>query len=143
MIVPIINVVARGPATKAKIIHTLNIAAHLEPKLKGTVEINIIGSVAMRRLNRTCRGIDAVTDVLSFAWSETAGKKQEAMLGQVYVCPSHIAFQAKNFSVTFVEEFIRMLTHGLLHIVGYDHVGKREAALMFSLQELIVAETLK
>jgi probable rRNA maturation factor len=106
-------------------------------KLKGGLEVNIIGASAMRRLNRQTRGKDKVTDVLSFAWQEDKILKSN-FLGQIYICYPRIVSQAKSFAVPVKEEFIRIFTHGILHLAGYDHIKKKDAQRMFVLQEQIV-----
>ena len=106
-------------------------------KLKGGLEVNIIGASAMRRLNRQTRGKDKVTDVLSFAWQEDKILKS-SFLGEIYICYPRIVSQAKSFDVPVKEEFIRIFTHGILHLAGYDHIKKKDAQKMFMLQEQIV-----
>lgn len=106
-------------------------------KLKGGLEVNIIGSAAMRKLNRQTRGKDKVTDVLSFAWQEDKILKSN-FLGEIYICYPRIVSQAKSFDVPVKEEFIRIFTHGILHLTGYDHIKKKDAQKMFMLQEQIV-----
>jgi probable rRNA maturation factor len=87
-----------------------------------------------------------VTDVLSFAWQEEWGEKfflpttnQDKHLGQVYICFEKIKIQAKEFKVSARNECTRMIVHGLLHLVGYDHMYDKEAKKMFTLQEKIIA----
>ena len=106
-------------------------------KLKGGLEVNIIGSSAMRRLNRLTRGNDKVTDVLSFAWQEDKILKS-SFLGQIYICYPRIVSQAKSFAVPVKEEFVRILAHGILHLAGHDHIKKMDAQKMYTLQEQIV-----
>ncbi|OGH69260.1 MAG: rRNA maturation RNase YbeY [Candidatus Magasanikbacteria bacterium RIFCSPHIGHO2_01_FULL_47_8] len=112
-------------------------AARLEPKIKGAVEVTIVGDKEIQKLNHRYRGINKVTDVLSFAWSEDRQIKS-AVLGELFISYSQIVRQAKEFKVSAREEFIRMFVHGLLHLVGYDHVKSSEAKKMFALQEELV-----
>ena len=106
-------------------------------KLNGELEINIVGDKDIKDLNFRFRGINRTTDVLSFAWQEDKVIKTKS-LGQIYICYPQIARQAKELSVDVKEEFARMLTHGLLHIMGYDHVKKQDAKKMFKIQEEVV-----
>jgi probable rRNA maturation factor len=108
-------------------------------KLNGELEVNIVGDKEIKDLNHRFRGLNKVTDVLSFAWQEDKIIKTES-LGQIYICYPQIERQAKQVGVDVVEEFTRMLTHGLLHIMGYDHVKKTDAKKMFKIQEEIVSE---
>ena len=113
-------------------------SARFEPAIQGAVEITIIGDKRMRTLNRIHRQIDRPTDVLSFGWNDTKAVPS-TMLGQIYLDYPLIIRQAKRFKVTALEEGTRMLVHGLLHLVGYDHGHQSEAKTMFTLQEKIVA----
>lgn len=116
----------------------VKVAAKAEKKIRGRVEINLVGEKEMKNINRHYRGINQPTDVLSFAWHEER-VLPSALLGQLYLCYSYINRQAKRFKVSVKEEFTRSLVHGLLHLVGYHHLKKTEAKRMFSLQEKIVA----
>lgn len=127
------------PITSAHVSLITNIAAKHEKKIKGMVEITIVSDAVIKKLNKQYRGKNKVTDVLSFGWQE-GGEMPTAMLGEIYICYNQIKRQAKTFKCSAKEEFARMLVHGLLHITGYDHVTKAEAAKMFPLQEKIVAK---
>lgn len=105
----------------------------------GELELNIVGDKEIKDLNFRYRGKNKTTDVLSFAWQEDRLVKTKN-LGQIYICYSQIVRQAKEFSVKTKEEFVRMLAHGFLHIIGHDHEKKKEAEIMFKIQEEIVSE---
>lgn len=111
-------------------------------KAKGSVEVSIVGDKEIRDLNFRYRGLKKVTDVLSFAWQEDKVIKTDS-LGQIYICYPQIVRQAKTFGVKPEEEFVRMLAHGFLHIIGHDHGKKKEAEIMFGLQEDIVDKFFK
>lgn len=110
-------------------------------KIDGELEINVVGDKEIKDLNFRYRGRNKVTDVLSFAWQEDKLIKSKS-LGQIYICYPQIVRQAKEFSVKTKEEFVRMLAHGFLHIIGHDHAKKKEAEIMFKIQEEIVNEYL-
>jgi probable rRNA maturation factor len=129
----------------AEIKRAVLLASKLEKKIKGSVEIGVISKKEIKDINRRYRGINKPTDVLSFAWQEdefilSNPKKQpqNQPLGQLYLCPEIIEEHAKRFEVTKKEEFFRMLIHGMLHLVGYDHDLPGRAKKMFSLQEKIL-----
>ncbi len=131
------NKAVASPFQLKDIEHAANSAADLAKKLIGEVEVNIVGEKEIKKLNKQFRGIDKVTDVLSFPWAEK-NNKLEKFLGQIYICYPKIVAQAKEFKVTAREEFMRMFIHGLLHLIGYDHLTGKEADAMFALQEKIV-----
>lgn len=131
--------------TEARIKNLVTIAARVNKKIKGIVEIKIITEKSMRQLNRRYRGINKPTDVLSFAWDEVTEPKsiKRGYLGQLCVCPHYIKKQAKRFEVSVPEESARSLVHGLLHVAGYDHVTVAGAKTMFAYQEKIIDLFLK
>lgn len=109
---------------------------------RGIVGIHLVGSDRMRRLNHVSRGIDRATDVLSFPINDRGRTAafQTDELGDVFLCLSVIQNQAKRFGVSVQEELVRMLTHGMLHLLGHDHATQREANVMFHLQEQCVSD---
>ena len=114
-------------------------ASKKEKKIKGIVEVNIIGDSEMTKLNFQHRGKKYPTDVLSFSWQEDSLIKTD-YLGQIYICQNQIKRQAKDWEASEKEEFARMLVHGLLHLVGYDHQQKKDAQKMFGLQEKVLKD---
>lgn len=99
----------------------------------GDVSVHIVGTTRMRQLNHMYRGVDRPTDVLAFETGEQWGDAEE--LGDIFLCQPYIIAQAKRFGVSQKEEAIRMLVHGMLHLLGYDHEMEKDAAIMFSKQE--------
>lgn len=126
------------PFSEKVLLKIATVASELEPKLAGVVEVGVVGDKEIKKLNQHYRGVDKITDVLSFSWSEDGERRTGKMLGQIYICYPQIVRQAKDFEVSAKEEFARMMAHGLLHIVGYDHIRPAEAKKMFSFQEKIL-----
>ena len=106
-------------------------------KAKGEVEIIAVNDQEMKELNRDYRGKNITTDVLSFAFSEDK-KISSDYLGQIFISYPQIKRQAKEFKIKEKEELARMLTHGLLHLVGFDHNTKIKEQKMLKLQEKII-----
>lgn len=96
------------------------------------VSVLLIGDGAMRTLNRRYRGRDRTTDVLSFPLRE--GKfsaVQHHLLGDIVISVPAAARQARAAGDTLLEEIDRLLVHGFLHLLGYDHErGGAEARRM-------------
>ncbi len=117
--------------------HIRNVITYVlgEEKKVGDLTVHLIGDTKMKRLQRIYRGKNKTTDVLSFAAQEGITMAPETSLGDIFLSVPHIRQQAKDWSVSFSEEFHRMLIHGLLHILGYDHVKKTDAKIMFGKQE--------
>lgn len=84
------------------------------------ISIEFIGDARMRRLNRVYRQSDRTTDVLAFAAREAEGPSL-SMLGDVVVSVPMAVRQAKSLGHSLSEELARLLIHGVLHVVGYDH----------------------
>jgi len=81
-------------------------------------------SAHLRRLNRRYRGRDRVTDVISFAMLEgTKSCWNRPNLGDVYISLPRARRQAKEYHVTAEEEIRRLAVHGVLHLLGYDHIS--------------------
>ncbi|HET9708663.1 MAG TPA: rRNA maturation RNase YbeY [Gemmatimonadales bacterium] len=86
---------------------------------RSRVELALLGPTAMRRLNRRATGRRGLTDVIAFTLPQPDG----AMLGDVYICPA----AARAFVMggpadgRLREELVRLVVHGTLHVLGYDH----------------------
>jgi len=83
---------------------------------------------AIRKLNREYRKIDRATDVLSFHFGDPD------LLGEVYISLQRARVQAKRYGLTYEEELKRLLIHGLLHLIGYDHHKKAEREAMEAME---------
>jgi probable rRNA maturation factor len=100
------------------------------------VSVTFLGLERMRRLNRRYKGLDRPTDVLAFTLQQPGGPP----LGDVYVCPRIAAQEARARGLGVREELIRLLVHGTLHTLGYDHPEGpgRERSAMWRRQERYV-----
>jgi probable rRNA maturation factor len=85
--------------------------------------ISLVSPAEMQELNNTYRGIDAPTDVLAFT-------NDDELLGDVIICPVIAREHAKEFDSDFESEMALMLTHGILHLLGYTHDSDAEAKTM-------------
>jgi len=78
----------------------------------------------IRKLNRQYRGKDKATDVLSFCFGD------DDLLGEVYISPRRAEVQARRYGVSYEGELKRLLIHGLLHLMGYDHIKRADRIIM-------------
>ena len=86
------------------------------------LSILLVGDRAMRSLNRRYRGKDRTTDVLSFSFREgPAAGVQHALLGDIVISIPAAVRQARDVGCPVNREIDRLLVHGLLHLLGYDH----------------------
>ncbi len=107
------------------------------------VEFNVIfvDSQTIRRINKEYRNIDKVTDVISFALEdgeENINFEFGRLLGDIYICVDRMKEQAKEYEHSLLREQGFLTIHGLLHLLGYDHMTKEEEKIMFEKQELIL-----
>lgn len=108
------------------------------------VSVLVVGDRAMRTLNRRYRGKDRTTDVLSFPLREGRFPGiQTHLLGDVVICMPAAARQAKTAGAPLLEEIDRLLVHGFLHLLGYDHERGRREARRMEMRESRLREALK
>lgn len=104
------------------------------------LSIAFVDDERMRELNRDWRGKDRPTDVLSFSQVEGEEMPGEALLlGDVVVSVDTLERQAAEGGWTVDEELVRLLLHGLLHLLGHDHEDEDEAAEMRAEEGRLVA----
>ena len=125
-----------------------SIAAHVlaSEGVAREVEISLsyVDEDEMHELNREWRGIDRATDVLSFecdsAFDEDIPVDEIVELGDVILAPEVIARQAPGFGNSAADECRLMLVHGLLHLLGYDHIEDDEAEAMEAREDALLRE---
>lgn len=103
------------------------------------VNIIFVDPTFIRELNTQYRNINDVTDVLSFNIDATE------LLGEIYVCPEYI--KSTRPEIDFKEEVLRLIIHGILHLIGYDHEVElteetKNTEKMFVKQEQILENVL-
>lgn len=110
------------------------------------VSVTLIDDVRIQDLNRAYRGIDAPTDVLSFSQLQGAGPALQALpagypapLGDIVVSAPRMRAQAAEYGHSEARELGFLLVHGLLHLLGYDHVAPQDAAVMRAEEEDVLA----
>ena len=105
-------------------------------------EFNVIfvDEKTIKDINRDYRGIDRVTDVISFALEDDEDIHFEfgRLLGDIYICVDRMKEQALEYGHSLLREQGFLTVHGLLHLLGYDHMTKEEEEIMFRKQELIL-----
>lgn len=96
----------------------------------------------MHELNKTYRGIDRSTDVLSFAFEDDERIEYEVRhLGEIFIDIPKMKEQAKEYGHSETRELSFLTVHGLLHLLGYDHTkGEAEEKEMFGKQEMVLDE---
>lgn len=103
------------------------------------LEIRFVSTQAMAELNQTWMAEEGPTDVLSFPIDELRpgtylSPSEEGVLGSIVVCPQVATAQAKQAGHSPAEEMLLLTTHGILHLLGFDHAEDDDEAEMFALQ---------
>ncbi|MBU2542207.1 rRNA maturation RNase YbeY [Patescibacteria group bacterium] len=103
------------------------------------LSVNLVGDKKIKSLNKIYRKKNIITDVLSFSLlAKDSLISEKSELGDIFICIPQIKRQARELKIDFEEEFTRMLVHGVLHLLGFDHQKQKDAVKMFNLQEKIV-----
>ena len=109
------------------------------------VDVSLVGLEDIQAINREYRNIDRVTDVISFAFlddeSELGAIVDEdvpRILGEIFICVPRALEQAKEIGNSPQRELRFLFIHGLLHLLGYDHMTEEDEKVMFPLQEKIL-----
>ncbi len=122
--------------------------AEKELLLSKEMEVNlvIVSPETIKEMNNEYRQVDRVTDVLSFPMLDNIddlNKECDAILGEVnigdiYICRERAIEQAIEYKHSLKREICFLALHGLLHLLGYDHIKKEDEQIMFQLQDKIL-----
>jgi probable rRNA maturation factor len=106
------------------------------------LSITFVGRATMSRLNRRYLGHHGATDVISFGLARVG--RRGAVVGDVYICAEVARDNARRQGITAGEELLRLVVHGTLHVLGYDHPtgATRTTSRMWRKQERILARVL-
>lgn len=131
------------PLNKAKIIKASRIILSLMEKKEAELSILFVGDRRTLRLNSQFRGIKKTTDVLSFDARIPVGRDGENVLGDIVINISRAQTQAMASGIDFYDELYRLLVHGILHLLGYDHEESRYRARIMRKKEKEILNALK
>ena len=120
------------------------VLVHGLDKLKvGHVTFNsiFINNDYIHKLNKDYRNIDRETDVITFALEDDKTfNPEERILGDIYISIDKAKSQSIEYGHSLERELCFLSVHGMLHLLGYDHMEKEEERVMFNLQEEILDE---
>ena len=96
----------------------------------------------IHELSKQYRGVDRVTDVISFALEDAhdVSLTDVRVLGDIYICIDRMKEQALEYGHSETRELSFLTVHGLLHLLGYDHQTKEDEEVMFGLQRKILSD---
>lgn len=102
--------------------------------------ITIVNNKKIREINKKYRGKDIETDVISFAFEEENDVKYTKFrfLGEIYISVDKAKSQAEEYGHSLKRELCFLTVHGLLHLLGYDHIEEKDRVVMRKLEEEIL-----
>ena len=101
----------------------------------------LVDDKKIQEINKNYRGIDRETDVISFALEDDKTfNPEERVLGDIYISLDKATSQALEYGHSLTRELCFLSVHGLLHLLGYDHMNSADEKIMFSLQDKILEE---
>ena len=120
----------------------LEFAANKQQVKDVVFNIIIVDNEYIHQLNKTYRGVDRPTDVISFALEDNGACETEfgRILGDIYISIVQARIQAKEYGHSLKRELAFLSIHGFLHLLGYDHMTEEEEKEMFGRQEWILNE---
>lgn len=110
---------------------------------KAEISLSFVGPKEIKELNGQYRGVDKVTDVLSFPMYEDPEDIDDAapyLLGDVVICMDKVESQAQEFGHSRERETVYLFTHSMLHLLGYDHIDDEDRRVMRSAEEKVMEE---
>lgn len=102
----------------------------------------IVDNDSIHKINKEYRGIDRPTDVITFALEDNKqiNMPEVRVLGDIYISYDKVISQAKEYNHSIKREICFLAVHGLLHLLGYDHMKKEDEIKMFSLQKELLED---
>ena len=118
---------------------------HLHLFFDPIVSVTFVDNEFIHNLNNQYRHIDRPTDVISFAFLDNEENKEQLLhghgpvcLGDIYISIDKAIAQANEYGHSLKRELSFLFIHGLLHLLGYDHMNEEDEKIMFALQDEIL-----
>lgn len=132
-----------------EVVKTFNITNEIE------INVEFVSRLAIKKLNKQFRNINKVTDVLSFPTLELKmplenmllkqnfvddinPETNNIMLGDIYICFNRVKKQAKEYGHSVLRESCYLFLHGVLHLLGFDHIKEEDKTEMRKYEELVL-----
>ena len=118
---------------------------HLKLSCEAILSVTLVDNKFIHQLNKEYRSVDRPTDVISFAFLDGDDERATKLhgngpvpLGDIYISVEKANEQAKEYGHPLERELSFLFVHGLLHLLGYDHMTKEDEVVMFKLQDEIL-----
>ena len=143
----VIDFLNQGPASYdcyEDIFNDYYVKIFVELGLKGEyiTDVTIVNNKTIHKINREFRNVDRPTDVISFAFLDDKKEKElkggPINLGQIIISFEKAEEQAKEYEHSLNREMVFLFVHGMLHLLGYDHMNEEDEKKMFGLQNNIL-----
>ncbi len=118
-------------------------AVEKEKLIDTTFNVIIVDNTFIHELNRSYRGIDRETDVITFALEDDDSlvvATDERILGDIYISIDKARSQAEEYGHSFLREICFLAVHGFYHLLGYDHMNEEDEKIMFAKQEEVLKD---
>ncbi|MEF9919591.1 MAG: rRNA maturation RNase YbeY [Erysipelotrichaceae bacterium] len=106
------------------------------------MSVVFVNEVEIQKINREYRHIDAITDVISFALNDSEDDYEMVEgsneIGDIFICVERMKQQAIEYQHSEKREMCFLFTHGLLHLLGFDHMDNEMEQKMFHMQDVIL-----
>lgn len=116
------------------------VSQSLKLPLNFTYSLVLVNSEIIQTINRDYRHIDKPTDVISFAYNDgiEAYNDFSEEIGDIFINLDYVNKQAIDYGHSPQREYLFLITHGILHLLGYDHQNPEDEKIMFDLQKEIL-----
>jgi len=120
--------------------HTIKTGLKIMNITNAFLSVVIVSNSEIHKINKIYRKIDKETDVISFAFEETEGITPAGIriLGEIYISVDKAKEQARIYGHSLEREVSYLSVHGLLHLLGYDHIKETDKQKMRALEEKIL-----
>jgi len=135
----------RVPIARSRVAAVARAALRAEKVRDALLSITFLDAKRIAALNKRHLGHSGATDVISFAFRRAA-PRTDPVIGDIYICPVIARTHALERGVSMREELARLVVHGVLHVLGYDHPEgpgeARELSPMWRRQERVLQRVL-
>jgi probable rRNA maturation factor len=132
----------RAPLARVRIAEIAALVLRAENVRSALVSITLVSPRSIARINTAHLRHSGPTDVISFGFSRAT--PSDPVVGDIYICPAVARENAQQHGVSIRDELARLVVHGTLHVLGYDHPtgDDREHSDMWHRQERLLRRIL-
>ncbi|HEX5408845.1 MAG TPA: rRNA maturation RNase YbeY [Gemmatimonadaceae bacterium] len=135
---------ARIPLSRARVVEIASAVLAAERVRRAFLSITFVSPGTMAGLNRRHLRHRGATDVIAFGFERAARGARVPVMGDIYIAPAVARRHARELRRPVREEIARLVVHGTLHVLGYDHPdgAERTASRMWRRQEVLLGRAL-